>query len=325
MTRETKMKLTQRLSILSTILMLTACSTAATTSSISHGSDSEQVFSTPEDAASALVEANRHSDKAAMLKILGPNGAKLISSGDPVADRESRQKFVDAYDASHELEAENENKEVLVIGEEEWPLPIPLVRVENGGWRFDTKAGEQEILDRRIGHNELTVIEICRSYVDAQREYASATHHNGKSPVYAEKFISSEGKHDGLYWPARNGEQESPLGPLLANARAEGYPAGEHHRHEPYHGYYFKILKQQGPDAAGGARNYIVHGRMTGGFAMIAFPAAYGNSGIMTFIVNQNGIVFEKNLGPHSADIAGKITSYNPDKSWHVADQEDAQ
>jgi hypothetical protein len=202
-------------------------------------------------------------------------------------------------------------------------MPIPLVR-QNDGWRFDTAAGEDEILNRRIGRNELNVIGVCRTYVLAQREYAEQHTVNGKHTTeYAQRFSSTEGQHDGLYWPATDNEPESPFGPLIADAQAEGYTKALHgqHSHQPYHGYFYKILTRQGPSASTGARNYIVNGHMTRGFALLAFPATYGDSGVMTFIVNQNGIVYEKDLGPDTKHLARHIDSFNPDASWHIAKQ----
>jgi hypothetical protein len=309
-----------------TVLVLSACAT--TPESSRHVSSmatrgSEQVFATPQQAADALVEATRHYNKDALLKILGPNSSMITSSGDPVADRISRNKFIAAYDSSHKFESEGDDEEFLIIGKEEWPLPIPLVRINDNGWKFDTESGVQEILNRRIGHNEINVIETCRAYVEAQREYA--TQHrlpNGK-PEYAQHIVSTKGKHDGLYWSTKAGEQDSPLGPLIANARTEGYAVGEKpHMRQPFHGYYYKMLKREGPSTVGGAKDYIVDGHMTGGFALIAFPARYGDSGIMTFIVNQDGIVYQKNLGPETAESGAQITQYDPDESWKiVADQ----
>jgi hypothetical protein len=248
-----------------------------------------------------------------------PRGAKLIRSGDPVADREGRERFVAAYDQAHRIQYDGSDRAVLFVGGEDWPLPIPLVR-SDGGWRFDTKAGEQEILDRRVGRNELNVIEVCRAYVQAQREYASLQVSTGSAREYAQHFMSQPGMHDGLYWRPTAEEKESPLGPLVAQARAEGYLSEpSHHEPRPYFGYYYKILTRQGPHARGGARDYIsADGRMTSGFALLAYPALYGNSGIMTFIVNQNGIVFERNLGPHTTAIARTIEQYDSGPSWRV-------
>jgi hypothetical protein len=195
---------------------------------------------------------------------------------------------------------------------------IPLVH-SSSGWRFDTTAGRKEILDRRIGRDELAVIEVCRAYVHAQWEYAALSAHSGSSARYALHFMSREGKHDGLYWPTRAGEPQSPLGPLVAQARVAGYaPGGGHGKPRPYYGYYFRILSAQGPHAPGGARSYLLGGHMTGGFALLAYPAKYGDSGIMTFMVNQEGIVFQKNLGPQTAKIAPSIERYDPDGSWSL-------
>jgi len=310
------------------LLALSGCSTTAPNSMSSAAllapRGSEEVFQSPEQAAHALVEANRHNDKAALFKILGKNSDKLVRSGDPVADKEGRQKFVSAYDTAHKFEATDGGQELLIIGDEEWPLPIPLVHVADGdkaegGWQFNTEAGQDEILNRRIGHNEIYTIGICQTYVEAQRDYAAQKRTPDRVPEYAQHFVSHAGKHDGLYWPTVAGEEESPLGPLFADARAEGYDAahkgGKRH---PYHGYYYKILKGQSENAAGGAGDYVTNGHMTGGFALIAFPAKYGDSGVMTFIVNQNGIVFQKNLGTDTATMARQITQYDPDESWSI-------
>ena len=229
-------------------LILAACH--ETIDSTTNVSVAQEVFPTPEVAIDALADATRRDDKDALRYILGIHAEKLISSGDPVADRNGREKFLAAYDAKHQLEQKNKDIEVLVVGSEEWPLPIPLVRQE-GGWIFDTAVGEQEILNRRIGRNELNVMEVCRAYVSAQKEFAEQRQNRRGHREYARKFMSSHGKHDGLYWPVRAGEKESPLGSLMAKAQAEGYRAvrGEH---RPYHGYYFRILKRQGANAAGG-------------------------------------------------------------------------
>jgi hypothetical protein len=304
------------------VLLLSACATSpdASIQTLSPSSSNQgEMFITPEQAVETLVDATRGNDSAALIKILGIDAASLISSGDPVADKKSRDRFVMAYDSKHRLESEDDGKATLIVGEEEWPLPIPLVRDVNNNWQFDVGFGEQEILNRRIGRNEINVIGICRAYVDAQREFAAQHRITNGLSEYAQHIISTAGKHDGLYWPAKVGEKESPLGPLIANARAEGYVDGEiYNKRQPYHGYYYKILRQQGPSAAEGAKNYIFHGHMTKGFALLAFPAKYGDSGIMTFIVNQNGIVFEKNIGPETPKIVARTVQYNPDESWKV-------
>jgi hypothetical protein len=279
----------------------------------------QKTFATPAAAVRALISANRGNHIGELLAILGPEGAKLIRSGDSVADRRGRMLFIAAYDEAHKLERDGDRKAILIVGADEWPLPIPLIR-KHARWRFDTKAGANEILDRRIGRNELSVIAVCRAYVTAQREYAARNLGSGGASEYAQHFMSTIGQRDGLYWPVKAGEQESPLGPLIAQARAAGYrPGTPHVKPQPYDGYYFQILTQQGPNAPGGARNYVVNNRMTGGFAMIAYPATYGDSGIMTFIINQDGIVYQKNLGPDTTSIARQITLYNPDDSWEAS------
>jgi Protein of unknown function (DUF2950) len=206
---------------------------------------------------------------------------------------------------------EEADKAVLVIGNEEWPFPIPLVRKDDS-WQFDTAAGREEILARRIGRNELNTIEACLAFVDAQQEYAEKG--IGGNGVYAQRIVSQPGKKDGLYWPAASGEDESPLGDLAASAAAEGYRAGQ--QRMPYHGYYYRVLTRQGPSALGGAIDYVVRGKMIGGFALVAYPAEYGNSGVMTFVVNHQGVVFQKDLGLSTARVSGAMTTFNPDQSW---------
>lgn len=276
----------------------------------------QETFAAPEKAVDALIAATRAGRTAELIKILGPEAEKLIRSGDPIADKAARTHFVAAYDASHRLETESAAKTVLIIGEENWPFPIPLVR-QGSVWRFDTAAGKQEILNRRIGRNELSVIEVCRAYVEAQREYAAKDRLGNGILEYAQHFVSTPGKHDGLFWETGSGQEQSPLGPLVAQARAEGYDGRTPHiKPRPYHGYYYKIIKRQGPHAPGGAKDYVVDGHMTAGFALVAFPARYGDSGVMTFIVNQTGIVYEKNLGPETGKIVANLTEYDPDDSW---------
>lgn len=277
---------------------------------------SQRTFATPTAAVDALISANRGNQIDQLLSILGPDGLKLIRSGDAVADRRGRVMFVAAYDQAHKLDYEGDIKAILIVGAEEWPLPIPLIRVR-GRWHFDTKAGAQEILDRRIGRNEISVIEVCRAYVAAQREYFAKNLGPGGLAEYAQHFMSRIGRRDGLYWPIEAGEEESPLGPLIARTRAAGYrPGTPHLKPRPYYGYYFHILTGQGQNAPGGAKNYIVNNHMTGGFALIAYPATYGDSGVMTFIVNHNGIVYQKNLGPETSRIAAGIMQYDPDPGW---------
>jgi len=269
----------------------------------------QRTFASPEAAVDALVAAARAERTAELVKILGPESRRLVNSGDAVADNAGRRKFVAVFGEKHSIEKTDDSKATLIVGSEDWPFPIPLVR-DGAVWRFDTAAGEREILRRRIGRNELSTIEVCRAYVDAQRDYAAKDRNNDGILEYAQKFISSKGKQDGLYWETKPGELESPMGPLVARAHAEGY------QRQPYHGYYFKILKGQGQHAAGGAYSYLAKGRMIGGFALVAYPATWGDSGIMTFVVNQDGVVYQKNLGPKTAEIARRMTTFDPDETW---------
>lgn len=271
-------------------------------------------FASPDQAAAALVAALRGGDTARVQKVLGLASPRLISSGDPVADRQARERFLTAFDQAHTIVAQGDDRAILTVGEDDWPFPIPAVRT-GAGWRFDAKAGEQEIINRRIGDNELSAIEVCLAYVDAQHDYATKDRNDDGFLEYAQRFVSRPGMHDGLYWPATDGEEESPIGPLMARARAEGYAKTEG-KPTPYHGYYYRILTAQGPHAPGGALNYMVRGHLIGGFALVAYPAQYGASGIMTFIVNHDGEVFQKDLGPDTAKIAKAMTRYDPDPSW---------
>jgi hypothetical protein len=277
----------------------------------------QQTYKTPEDAAAALVSAARADDQSAELVVLGPDGEDIVSSGDKVADDAIRERFLQSYDAKHEITKDGDSKATLVIGADDYPFPIPLVR-KAGKWSFDTEEGRREILYRRIGRNELNAIQVCLAYVDAQDEYADKDRTGGGAGVYAERFISTAGKKDGLYWPTAQGEEESPLGELFAKASQQGYKAGE--GRSPYHGYYYKILTRQGPHAPGGALSYIVNGKMIGGFALVAYPAEYRNSGVMTFMVNHAGLVFQKDLGPDTDELAEKITAFDPDSTWKEAD-----
>jgi DUF2950 family protein len=280
----------------------------------------QQAFKTPDEAASALVRAAKAGDMKALVTVLGPDGEDIVSSGDEVADQATREKFVAAYDAKHKIDMEGDSKATIVIGQEDFPLPIPILR-KDGMWRFDTAAGRDEILFRRIGKNELDAIQASLAYVDAQNEYAEKDRTGAGMNTYAQRIISQPGKKDGLYWPVSQGEDESPLGELVAQATAQGYRVGG--GRTPYHGYYFKILTKQGPAAPGGELDYVVNGKMIGGFGLVAYPADYRNSGVMTFIVSHAGDVYQKDLGPNTARLAERMTSFNPDSTWQkVADTE---
>jgi hypothetical protein len=275
----------------------------------------QKIFASPEAGITALVDAVKANDQPMLRGILGPHGKKLISSGDTVADQQSREAFIKAYSEANKLVPEGDQQDVLVIGQDEWPMPIPLVR-SPAGWRFDTPQGEKEILTRRIGRNELAAIQVCLAIVDAAQEYATLDVDGDRIPEYAPRFVSTPGKHDGLYWPTAADEPLSPLGPLLAAATREGYTNSVTRPLAPYHGYFYRILTKQGKDAPGGARDYVFNGHMIGGFAVIAYPARYGVSGIMSFMVNQDEVVYEQNLGQNTAAIASKMTIFNPDANW---------
>jgi Protein of unknown function (DUF2950) len=273
----------------------------------------QQAFKTPDEAATALATAAKASDMKALATVLGPDGEDIVSSGDEVADAETRQKFVAAYDAKHQIKMDGDNKATMIVGNDDFPVPIPIVR-KDGQWKFDAAAGREEILFRRIGKNELDAIQSCLAYVDAQNEYAEKDRTGAGVKAYAQRIVSQQGKKDGLYWPTAQGEEPSPLGELVAQATAQGYRAGA--GRTPFHGYYFKILNKQGPAAPGGALDYVVRGNMIGGFGLIAYPAEYRNSGVMTFMVSHSGKIYEKDLGPSTAKLAEQITAYNPDKTW---------
>jgi len=283
----------------------------------------QKTFESLDDAVNALVGAFRAGDRKALLEILGPKGRPLISSGDEVADRAAFQRFVTAYDRMHRLEGGG-GKVVLYVGDNDFPVAIPLVP-EGPRWFWDTDAGDDELLYRRIGRNELATIQVCLAYVDAQREYYSRDRGAGMLE-YAQHLESTKGKRDGLYWPTKPGERPSPIGPLIAEARAAGYTRPEPGKRAPYHGYLYRLLRAQGPDAPGGAYDYVVKGHMIGGFALVAYPATYGVSGIMTFLVNHDGVVYQKDFGPKTTQVANAMKTFNPDKTWtKVADDTSAR
>jgi hypothetical protein len=272
----------------------------------------QQAFPTPEEAASALAASVKSGIRKEMLRVLGSGGVEIVESGDDVADAEARQRFTGAYDAKHSVRLEGDKKGTIILGNDDFPFPIPLMRKE-AGWEFDTAAGRREILYRRIGRNELDAIQTCLAYVDAQNEYAEKDRTGEGAGVYAQRIVSTSGKKDGLYWPSSDGEA-SPLGELAAQASAEGYKVGA--ARVPYHGYYFRVLTQQGPSAPGGALDYVVRGKMIGGFALIAWPAEYGNSGVMTFVVNHTGTVYQKDLGDYTMNLVKRMNWFDPDQTW---------
>src|SRR4030095_4969327 len=274
----------------------------------------QRTFSSTAEASRALFLAAQAGDPTALVKIFGPDGKEIVSSGDPVEDKNSRDQFVRKYQEMNRLGAAPDGNGGAHIRAENWPLPIPLVN-HNGAWYFDTSAGKEEILFRRIGRNEIAAMRICQELVDAQKEYYAEALDGGVKQ-YAKKFVSNEGKHNGLYWKTGRGESESPIGPHLASAGGDTQPAVSNSGAQPFYGYYFQILTKQGEHATGGAKNYIVDGKMTRGFAFLAYPGEYAASGVMIFIVETDGIVYQKDLGPNTADLANALSVYDPDKTW---------
>ena len=282
----------------------------------------QQDYGTPAVAADALVAAVQSGNDRAALLVLGRAGKDILSSGDEVADAAARQRFLAAVAQKHGTVLEGEKKAVLIVGADDYPFPIPILRNNNGTWSFDTDAGNREILYRRIGRNELATIQTCLAYLDAQREYASKNRDGKGAGTYAQRIVSQARKQDGLYWPHDQSADESPLGELFATATKDGY--WPRTGRKPYHGYYYKILMRQGPASEGGPANYIVNGRMIGGFALVAYPAIYRNSGVMTFIVNHSGVVYQKDLGPDTPKVAEEMLSFNPDRTWTKLDPQQA-
>jgi len=284
-------------------------------SSVSAATAKQKTFASPEKAVQALADSLKRNDTKTLRALFGPDSGKLVSSGDPVADRYRREQFIAAYEESQRFEQQGKNT-VLVIGKNEWPFPIPLVK-SGKRWRFDTRAGMQEIINRRIGANELDTIQTCLAFIDAQLEYAMNDYDGNGHRDYAARFWSDPGTKNGLYWQTGEGEKPSPLGELFARAKFEGYAkkkSGE--GPSPYHGYYYRILTGQGEHAKGGAQDYMVNGHLIGGVALVAYPAQYGASGVMTFIVNHEGIVYQKDLGKKTVEIASVIKAFDPGPDW---------
>ncbi len=288
-----------------------------------NASSAQKDFGTTEEAVAAFIAALRGDNEKELLEIFGMEEQELISSGDPVADQQRQGSFIREYDIKNSLFQEGE-KMVLIVGDKDWPFPIPLVK-KGGRWSFNTKAGKEEILNRRIGENEASTMQTLLAIVDAQREYAMKDYDGDGTLEYAEKFWSDPGKKNGLFWETKEGEEPSPLGELVASARAEGYTqAGAKKEPMPYHGYFFRPLKKQGRHASGGAFDYMVKGKQIGGFAVIAYPSTYGNSGVMTFVVNYEGVIYEKNLGKNTANTAKALDAFDPDASWEKIDLSDS-
>ena len=280
----------------------------------------EKTFDTAQQAADTMIAAVKNDDVAALLAIFGPDGKDFVSTGDDVQDKNSRAAFAAMAQRKMQVEVDphNPNRAILYVGDEDWPTPVPIVK-QGGKWHFDSKAGRTEILDRRIGSNELDAIVICRGYAEAQKEYASEIHDNSGVNQYAQRVISTSGKSDGLAWRNPDGTEGGPIGEAVAKAIEEGYT----NKSEPYHGYHFKTLKGQGPAAPLGKLDYVVNGAMIGGFALVAWPAEYRVSGVQTFIVSYDGVVYQKDLGPDTANIAAAMERYNPDKTWQPTNDEE--
>ena len=274
-----------------------------------------KTFSSPEDAGNGLLEAAKSGDQNAVLAVFGPESKEIIFSGDAAQDKATVERFVAAYGVMHRWRKMPDGAQILLIGADNFAFPIPLKKNESGQWFFDTAAGKDEILARRIGRNELGVIDVCEALADAQGEYFSQSHEDGSAKHYAIKFISDSGKQNGLYWESSENQPRSPLGPLVAFATDEGYSV-KPNSHQPFHGYYFHMLTRQGNGAQGGAKDYVVDGKMVGGFAFVAYPAEYGNSGVMTFMINQDGVLLQKDLGKSTKELAAAMTAFDPDQSW---------
>jgi DUF2950 family protein len=296
--------------------MLATCAALTLVSCGGGNRSSEQrTFARPEDAVKALTDAVKTGKVEEVLAIFGPGGKELLDTSDQATARKNLEVFKVAIAERWQLVDSDNGTKLLVIGNESWPFPVPLVKGSNG-WGFDTAAGKEEVLARRIGRNELAVIRICRTYVAAQRLYAESGHDGLRAGLYATTFRSDPSRQNGLYWPSAHGQKRSPLGDLVAQASAEGTRLGQGGAPAPFHGYFFRILTGQGAEAPGGAKNYIVDGKMSGGFGLVAWPAQYDATGVMTFVVNQNGVVREKDLGADTESAAAAMTLYNPDASW---------
>ncbi len=274
----------------------------------------QKTFGSAEDAAQALFGAAKAEDSSQMDAIFGPKGKDLVVSKDPAVNKDLYQRFVKAFEEKNRLDISPDNRAFLYVGNNEWPFPVPIVKKGNA-WLFDTNQGKTEVLRRRIGRNELDTIQSCLAYVDAQKDYVSMTMPKSGIGEYAQKFMSDPGMRNGLYWETKDNEVPSPLGIFMAQARKEGFTPGKD-TPVPYHGYYYRILTSQGKNASGGARDYVVNGKMSGGFALVAYPAEYGSTGVMTFIVNQDGVVYQKDLGKKSAKTAQAMKAFDPDKTW---------
>ena len=310
-----RISVTKWLILLAFIVLFVGCSKTA-----KPAKPSFTAFASPDDAGNGLLSAAKTGDPNALLAIFGADSKGIISSGDAVQDKATVGAFVTGYDQMHRWRKMPDGSQVLLIGAQNFPFPIPLKKNGAGQWFFDTAAGKDEIVRRRIGRNELAVIDVCGALADAQADYYSLRQKDGSTKQYALKFISDPGKHNGLYWESPEGQPKSPLGPLLAYATAEGYSA-KPTAHQPFNGYYFRMLTKQGSNAPGGAKDYVVNGKMAGGFAFVAYPAEHGNTGVMTFMMNQDGVLLQKDLGKTTTETASAMTEFNPDASWSIVQE----
>jgi hypothetical protein len=301
---------------LAAVAIFLACCLTSNSMAQQHG---QKTFSSAEEASNALVKAAQSNDEKAMLDILGPDGKQIVSSGDEAEDASSRANFVQRYEQMHRLVKEPDGTTTLYIGAENWPTPIPLVNKGNS-WYFDTEAGSKEILYRRIGENEVSTVRVCQELVAAEKEYYSTDHNE-----YAQTIFSKQGQRDGLYWKAPEGETQSPIGPLVASAFAGSHGDNQDGTPAPFRGYYYRILSRQGKNGPGGAKNYAVNGKMTEGFAFVAYPAEYGSSGVMTFIVNEDGVVYQQDLGRKTEVLAKGMREYNPGPKWQKSEEQPAE
>jgi Protein of unknown function (DUF2950) len=308
----------QRVALKSTLLLFALI--ISLTSCQKTEKPSIKVFATPDEASNALLAAAKSRDQTAALVIFGPDSKEIISSGDAVEDKNATDSFVARYEVMHRWRKLTDGAQILLVGADNFPFPIPLKKNVDGQWFFDTAAGKEEILNRRVGRNELTTIDVCEAAARAQTQYYSKLHDGATRKQYALKFISDPGKQNGLYWQSSPGQPESPLGPLVAFATAEGYSA-KPDAHVPFNGYYFHMLKGQTDKARGGAKNYMVDGKMIGGFAFVAYPAEYGNSGVMTFMINQDGVLLQRDLGKATPETAPTMSEFDPDSGWNLVQQ----
>jgi hypothetical protein len=306
---------TIRLLLLASVVPLAACKKSENLEK-----PSVSAFTSPDDASNALLAAAKSGDQNALLAIFGPDSKEVIQSGDAVQDKNAVDAFVAGYGVMHRWRNMPDGSQILLVRPDNFPFPIPLKKNRDGKWFFDTAAGKDEVLNRRIGRNELAIIEVCGAVADAQAKYFSHPHDGEKTKQYAAKFISDPGKQNGLYWKSADEQPASPLGPMAASAAAEGYSA-KPEGHGAFHGYYFRMLKGQTDKTPGGPKDYMVNGRMTGGFAFVAYPAEYGNSGVMTFMINQDGVLLQKDLGKTTTETATAMTQFDPDSSWTIVGQ----